>query len=175
MGYLSFCELFLLVPIFIVTIFLGITTTSLPVISSYGQQSNNLVNLSPSTNYPANHHEIPDGRQQLIVIPSLSGNDVAVLEEQAKGNEDVQQGEVLSKHKATDLTEREEQEEDKIVGSTQQNVEEKIMEMQKQYEHNEERTKENVRQAVNKYQENDDIRNEVKYNNNGIPLELPFP
>lgn len=112
MGYLSFCELLLLVPIFIVTTLLGITTTSLPVISSYGQQSHNLINLSPSTNDHANQNEISDGRQQLIAIPSLSGNDIAIVEEQANGNED---------------------------------------------------------------QKNDDNGNEVKYNNNGIPLELPFP
>jgi hypothetical protein len=139
---------YLSVLIFIVTIFLGITVTSLPAISSYGQQSHNLMNSIPSTNDPPNQREISDGRQPPIVLPSISGKDIAVVEEQVKDKEDKQQGETLSKHTATDLIKGEEREEDEIVRSMQQNEEDL---------------------------ENNDNGYEVEDDNNDVPLQLPFP
>src|ERR671919_634890 len=145
MTYLSF-ESFLSVLIS-VTAILGIITASPTGNFAYGQPSHNVTNLIPSADNPANQPQISKGGQQLIIIPSLSEDDIAVMEEQAKNNEEGQQGQELDS-KQTSMPENEE-----------------------------EKIKENLEEAI-KYQENNDVRNEEKYNfnnDNGIPLELPFP
>jgi hypothetical protein len=145
MTYLSF-ESFLSVLIS-VTAILGIITASPTGNSAYGQPSHNVMNLIPSADNPANQPRISKGGQQLIIIPSLSDDDIAVMEEQSKNNEEGQQGQELDS-KQTSIPENEE-----------------------------EKIKENLEEAI-KYRENNDIRNEEKYNfnnDNGIPLELPFP
>lgn len=147
MTYLSFPESFLSVLIS-VTAILGIITASPTGNSAYGQPSHNLMNFIPSADNPANQPQISKGGQQLIIIPSLSDDDIAMMEEQAKNNEEGrQQGQEL----------------DSIQTSILENEEEKI--------------KENLEEAI-KYQENNEIRNEEKYNfnnDNEVPLELPFP
>ncbi len=80
MAYVSFRESLLSVLIF-VTAILGISTAS-PVNSAYGQPSHNLMNFIPSADNPANQPEISKGGQQLIIIPSLSDDDIAMTEEQ---------------------------------------------------------------------------------------------
>jgi hypothetical protein len=150
MTYLSFREPFLSVLIF-VTAILGISTASPTGSSAYGQPSHNLMNFIPSADNPANQPQISKGGQQLIIIPSLSDNDIAVLEEQAKNNEEGQQ----------------EQEQEQELDSKQTNIR----------KNEEEKIKENLEEAI-KYQENNDIGNEEKYNfnnDNEVPLELPFP
>src|ERR671914_1783753 len=92
MVYLSFRESFLSVLIF-VTAILGIITASPTGNSAYGQPSHNLMNFIPDE--PANQPQISKGGQQLIIIPSLSDDDIAVMEEQAKNNEQGQQGQGL--------------------------------------------------------------------------------
>lgn len=168
MTNLSFRKSFLSVLIF-VTAALG-TTTASP--SAYGQQSPNLINFISSADDPANQHQTSNRVQQLLIIPSLSDDDIAVVEEQAKNNEEGQLGQgLVSKQTMIDLIQQsKENEEDKIIsdlsgqsGSIRQNEEEKI--------------EENL-EEVKKYQEKDEIGNEQKdnfNNNNGIPLELPFP
>ena len=146
MTYLSFRESFLSILIF-VTAILGISTALPTGNSVYGQPSHNLMNFDPSADDPADQPQISKGGQQLIIIPSLSDDDIAVMEEQAKNNEEGQQGQELDS-KQTSIPENEE-----------------------------EKIKENLEEAI-KYRENNDIRNEEKYNfnnDNGIPLELPFP
>ncbi|MDQ4013774.1 MAG: hypothetical protein M3146_08640 [Thermoproteota archaeon] len=146
MTYLSFPESFLAVLIS-VTAILGIITASPPGSSAYGQPSHNLMNFIPSADNPANQPQISKGGQQLIIIPSLSDDDIAIMEEQAKNNEKGrQQGQELDS-------------------------------IQTSLENEEEKIKENLEEAI-KYQENNDIRNEEKYNfnnDNEVPLELPFP
>ncbi len=145
MACLSFRESFLSVLIF-VTAILGISTAS-PENSAYGQPSHTLMNFIPSADNPANQPEISKGGQQLIIIPSLSDDDIAVTEEQAKNNEEGQQGQELD-YKQT---------------STRENEEEKI--------------KEDLEKAIKYQEYNDIGNEEKNNFNNGneIPLELPFP
>lgn len=145
MTFLSFRELCLSVLVFIVT------AASLIGNSAYGQQSHNLTNLIPSAN-----DLISDGGQRLIIIPGLSGNDLAVGVEQPEINEAGRQGQgqgLIPQQTMTDLIEiRKEQADDKIIrdsedqrGSIQQEEEEeKIEEIQKQQEDKEEKIKENL-------------------------------
>lgn len=147
MAYLSFRESLLSVLIF-VTAIIGISTALPTGNSAYGQPSHNVISFIPSADDRANLHQISKGGQQLIIIPSLSNDDIAVMEEQAKNNGDGQQGQGLD-YKQTSIRENEE---DKV---------KEIMEEAKKYQ-----------------EKIYDIGNEEKYklnNNNDIPLELPFP
>ena len=145
MACLSFSESFLSVLIF-VTAILGISTAS-PENSAYGQPSYTLMNFIPSADNPANQPEISKGGQQLIIIPSLSDDDIAVMEEQAKNNDEGQQGQELDSRQT----------------STRENEEEKI--------------KENLEEAIKYQENNDIGNEEKNNfnNDNEIPLELPFP
>lgn len=151
MTFLSFRELCLSVLVFIVT------ATSFTGNSAYGQQSHNLTNLIPSANDPASQHQISDGGQRLIIIPGLSGNDLAVGVEQPESNEAGRQGQgqgqgLIPQQTMIDPIEiRKEQADDKIIRdsedqreSIQQEEEEKIGEIQKQQEDKEEKIKENL-------------------------------
>src|ERR687896_2444169 len=145
MTYLSF-ESFLSILIS-VTAILGIITALPTGNSAYGQPSHNVMNLIPSADNRANQPEISNGGQQLIIIPSLSDDDIAVMEEQAKNNEEGQQGQGLVSKQTSIL----------------ENVEEKI--------------KENLEEAMKYQENNDiGSEEKYKFNNdNDIPLELPFP
>lgn len=107
MVYLSFRESFLSVLIFVAAI-LGISTASPPGNSAYGQSSHNLMNFNPSADNLANQPEIARGGQQLIIIPSLTDDDIAVMEEQAKNNDEGQQVQELDS-KQTSIRENEEE------------------------------------------------------------------
>jgi hypothetical protein len=115
--------------------------------SAYGLPSHNLMNFIPSTDNSANQLQVSKGGQQLIIIPSLSDDDIAVMEEQAKNSEEGQQGQELDSKQTSIL----ESEDEKI----KDNLEEAI----KYQENNGIRNEE-------KYNFNND---------NEIPLELPFP
>jgi hypothetical protein len=145
MTYLS-VESFLSVLIS-VTAILGIITASPTENSAYGQPSHNVMNLIPSADNPTNQPQISKGGQQLIIIPSLSDDDIAVMEEQAKNNEEGQQGQELDS-KQTSIPESEEEK-----------IKEILEETTKHQENNDIKNKE-------KYNFNND---------NKIPLELPFP
>jgi hypothetical protein len=145
MTYLSF-ESFLSVLIS-VTAILGIITASPTGNSAYGEPSHNLMNLIPSADNPTNQPQISKGGQQLIIVPSLSDDDIAVTEEQAKNNEGGQQGQELDS-KQTSIPESEEEK-----------IKEILEETTKHQENNDIKNKE-------KYNFNND---------NKIPLELPFP
>jgi hypothetical protein len=197
--FLSFCELCLSVLVFIVT------AASLTGNSAYGQQSHNLTNLIPSANDPASQHQISDGGQRLIIIPGLSGNDLAVGVEQPESNEAGRQGQGLIPQQTMigPIEIRKEQADDKIIrdsedqrGNIQQEEEEIIGEIQKQQEDKEEKIRENLVTAETRtsktlqesmeeeqeanHQEDDDKNGKEEekdnFNSNiGIPLELPFP
>lgn len=145
MACLSFRESLLSVLI-LVTAILGISTVS-PGNSAYGQPSHNLMNFIPSADNPVNQPEISKGGQQLIIIPSLSDDDIAVTEEQAKNNEEGQQGQELDSKQT----------------SIRENEEEKI--------------KENLEEAIKYQENNDIGNEEKNNFNddNEVPLELPFP
>jgi hypothetical protein len=196
--FLSFRELCLSLLVFIVT------AASLTGNSAYGQQSHNLTNLIPSANDPASQHQISDGGQRLIIIPGLSGNDLAVGVEQPESNEAGRPGQGLIPQQTMigPIETRKEHADDKIIRdsedqreSIQQEEEEKIWEIQKQQEDKEEKIKENLvtaettmsktlQESMEEEQEanhqEDDDRNgkeeKDNFNSNiGIPLELPFP
>lgn len=130
-----------------VTAILGIITASPTGNSAYGQPSHNLMNLIPSADNPTNQPQISEGGQQLIIIPSLSDDDIAVMEEQAKNNEEGQQGQEFDS-KQTSIQESEEEK-----------IKEILEEATKHQENNDIRNKE---------------KNNFN-NDNKIPLELPFP
>ena len=141
MPCLSFRESFLSVLIFVTAI-----STAYPIgNSAYGQPSHNL--MIPSADNPANQPQISKGGQQLIIIPSLSDDDIAVMEEQAKNNEEGQQGQELDSKQT----------------SIRENEEEKI--------------KENLEEAIKYQENNDiGSEEKSNFNNdNEVPLELPFP
>lgn len=144
MAYLSFHESFLSVLIF-VTAILGISTAYPTGNSAYGQPSHYL--MIPSADNPANQPQISKEGQQLIIIPSLSDDDIAVMEQQAKNNEEGQQGQELD-FKQTSIREDEG-----------------------------EKIKENLEEAIKYQENNDIRNEEkYDFNNdNEIPLELPFP
>jgi hypothetical protein len=197
--FLSFRELCLSLLVFIVT------AASLTGNSAYGQQSHNLTNLIPSANDPASQHQISDGGQRLIIIPGLSGNDLAVGVEQPESNEAGRQGQGLIPQQTMigPIEIRKEQADDKIIrdsedqrGNIQQEEEEIIGEIQKQQEDKEEKIRENLVTAETRtsktlqesmeeeqeanHQEDDDKNGKEEekdnFNSNiGIPLELPFP
>jgi hypothetical protein len=179
-----------------------VTATSFIGNSAYGQQSHNLTDLIPSANDPASQHQISDGGQRLIIIPSLSGNDLAVGVEQPESNDAGRQGLIPQQTMIDPIEIRKEQADDKIIrdsedqrGSIQQEEEEKIREIQKQQEDKEEKIKENLVTAETRtsktlqesmeeeqeanHQEDDDKNGKEEkdnFNSNiGIPLELPFP
>ena len=85
MTYLS-VESFLSVLIS-VTAILGVITASPTGSSAYGQPSHNLRNSILSADNPADQPQISKGGQQLIIIPSLSDDDIAVMEEGQQGQE----------------------------------------------------------------------------------------
>jgi hypothetical protein len=146
MTYLSFRESFLSILIF-VTAILGISTALPTGNSAYGQPSHNLMNFDTSADDPADQPQISKGGQQLIIIPSLSDDDIAVMEEQAKNNEEGQQGQGLVSKQTSIL------------------------------ENGEEKIKENLEEAMKYQEKNDiGSEEKYNFNNdNDIPLELPFP
>ena len=146
MTYLSFRESFLSVLIS-VTALLGIITASPTGSSAYGQPSHNLMNSILSADNPADQPQISKGGQQLIIIPSLSDDDIAVMEEQVKNNEEQQQGNELDS-KQTSIPENEK-----------------------------EKIKENLDEALRYQEINGIRYEHIyNFNNdNKIPLELPFP
>jgi hypothetical protein len=96
---------------------------------------------------------ISDGGQRLIIIPGLSGNDLAVGVEQPESNEAGRQGQGLIPQQTMigPIEIRKEQADDKIIrdsedqrGNIQQEEEEIIGEIQKQQEDKEEKIKENL-------------------------------
>ena len=103
--------------------------------------------MIPSADNPANQPQISKGGQQLIIIPSLSDDDIAVMEQLAKNNEEGQQGQELDS-KQTSIREDEE-----------------------------EKIKENLEEAIKYQENNDIGNEEkYNFNNdNEVPLELPFP
>ena len=103
--------------------------------------------MIPSADNPANQPQISKGGQQLIIIPSLSDDDIAVMEQLAKNNEEGQQGQELDSKQTSIL----EDEEEKI--------------------------KENLEEAIKYQENNDiGSEEKSNFNNdNEVPLELPFP
>lgn len=199
MIYLSFRggNLTILFPL---AVALGIFSVLLNGSSAYGQQSDNLANLFPSAN-PNSQQPIFGGEQQLIIIPSISGNDLSTVIEEPEGKEEIGgQGLIPQRTGADVIEEKREQAEDepnknsaRERESIQQKEEDKIEEIQKQQEDRQKKidekledTKSKISKAIEErvggqeeHQEQNDDKNgkEAKdiSTNNGVPIELPFP
>jgi hypothetical protein len=197
--YLSFRGGNLLV-LFPLAVALGIFSVLLNGSSAYGQQSDNLANLFPSAN-PNSQQPIFGGEQQLIIIPSISGNDLSTVIEEPEGKEEIGgQGLIPQRTGADVIEEKREQAEDEPnknsateKESIQQEEEDKIEEIQKQQEDRQKKidekledTKSKISKAIEEgiggqeeLQEQNDDKNgkEAKdiSTNNGVPIELPFP
>jgi hypothetical protein len=197
--YLSFRGGNLLV-LFPLAVALGIFSVLLNGSSAYGQQSDNLANLFPSAN-PNSQQPIFGGEQQLIIIPSISGNDLSTVIEEPEGKEEIGgQGLIPQRTGADVIEEKREQAEDEPnknsateKESIQQEEEDKIEEIQKQQEDRQKKidekledTKSKISKAIEEgiggqeeHQEQNDDKNgkEAKdiSTNNGVPIELPFP
>lgn len=199
MIYLSFRggNLTILFPL---AVALGIFSVLLNGSSAYGQQSDNLANLFPSAS-PNSQQPIFGGEQQLIIIPSISGNDLSTVIEEPEGKEEIGgQGLIPQRTGADVIEEKGEQAEDEPNKnsatereSIQQKEEDKIEEIQKQQEDRQKKidekledTKSKISEAIEErvggqeelQEQNDDKNGKVAKDistNNGVPIELPFP
>lgn len=172
--------------------------------SAYAQDSGIRTNpISPTDGYTS-QQQIPDG-QQLIVIPSLSPNNINTSIEQPEAIvEDTEQGQGLGQELTTQETttdvieESREQVTDELRNSQiqremmQGEQEEKEVEILEQQEDREQEMQEGLEEATrtttsnpieeeeeeeqNNEQDDNNMEEERKDNsNNDIPLELPFP
>ena len=169
---------------------------------AYGQHSDIRTSLIPSANNATSQHQISDGGQQLIAIPSLSSNDLDPGKQQSgiKDNDREQrQGlEPAFEQTMVDIIEeRSEQEGDKIIRNLptqretiqQQGEEGKLKEIQAQQKEDEQirekledaevKTDETIEDELHQNGYNDGEKkredsSDVK--NNGVTIiELPFP
>jgi hypothetical protein len=186
--------------LFPLAVALGIFLVLLNGSSAYGQQSDNLANLFPSAS-PNSQQPIFGGEQQLIIIPSISGNDLSTVIEEPEGKEEIGgQGLIPQRTGADVIEEKGEQAEDEPNKnsatereSRQQKEEDKIEEIQKQQEDRQKKidekledTKSKISEAIEErvggqeelQEQNDDKNGKVAKDistNNGVPIELPFP
>ncbi|MGI8833733.1 MAG: hypothetical protein ACR2IS_13995 [Nitrososphaeraceae archaeon] len=169
---------------------------------AYGQHSDIRTSLIPSANNATSQHQISDGGQQLIAIPSLSSNDLdpGIQQSGVKDNDREQrQGlEPAVEQTMVDIIEeRREQEGDKIIRNLptqretiqQQGEEGKLKEIQAQQEEDEQirekledaevKTDETIEDELHQNGYNDGEKkredsSDVK--NNGVTIiKLPFP
>ena len=186
--------------LFIVAASLGIV--SVTANPAYGQHSDIRTSLIPSANNATSQHQISDGGQQLIAIPSLSSNDLdpGIQQSGVKDNDREQrQGlEPAFEQTMVDIIEeRSEQEGDKIIRNLptqretiqQQGEEGKLKEIQAQQKEDEQireqledaevKTDETIEDEIHQNGYNDGEKkredsSDVK--NNGVTIiELPFP
>ena len=184
-----------------------IVAASLGIVSvtanpAYGQHSDIRTSLIPSANNATSQHQISDGGQQLIAIPSLSSNDLdpGIQQSGVKDNDREQrQGlEPAFEQTMVDIIEeRSEQEGDKIIRNLptqretiqQQGEEGKLKEIQAQQKEDEQireqledaevKTDETIEDEIHQNGYNDGEKkredsSDVK--NNGVTIiELPFP
>ena len=184
-----------------------IVAASLGIVSvtanpAYGQHSDIRTSLIPSANNATSQHQISDGGQQLIAIPSLSSNDLdpGIQQSGVKDNDREQrQGlEPAFEQTMVDIIEeRSEQEGDKIIRNLptqretiqQQGEEGKLKEIQAQQKEDEQireqledaevKTDETIEDKLHQNGYNDGEKkredsSDVK--NNGVTIiELPFP
>lgn len=182
--------------LFPLAVALGIFSVLLNGSSAYGQQSDNLANLFPSAN-PNSQQPIFGGEQQLIIIPSISGNDLSTVIEEPEGKEEIGgQGLIPQRTSADVIEEKREQAEHepnknsaRERESIQQKEEDKIEEIQKQQEDRQKKidekledTKSKISEAIEErvggqeeHQEQNDVLDKDISTNNGVPIELPFP
>ncbi|MGB8133959.1 MAG: hypothetical protein WA326_07465 [Nitrososphaeraceae archaeon] len=170
----------------------------------YGQQSDSLGNPIPLVSNNTSQLQASGGKQQLVIIPSLSSNELSTVIEEPEPNEEIrrlEQGLVPQRTGIDSIEKNSEKVEDELdtISATesekiQKEEENQIDEIQKQQEDTQEKLAEKLEAAESKtsetidetIRESEDIHNEQNDDtngkedkesgkNNGVPIELPFP
>jgi hypothetical protein len=169
----------------------------------YGQQSDSLENPIPMVNNNTSQLQASGGKQQLVIIPSLSSNELSTVIDEPEPNEEIrrlEQGLVPQRTGMDPIdenSEKVEDEHDTISATESENIQEEenqIDEIQKQQEDTQEKLaekleaaesrtsktiEETIRESENIHNEQNDDTNEKEDKetgkNNGVPIELPFP
>jgi hypothetical protein len=170
----------------------------------YGQQSDSLGNPIPLVNNNTSQQQASGGKQQLVIIPSLSSNELSTVIDEPEPNEEIrrlEQGLVPQRTGMDSIEENSEKVEDEhetISATESENIqkeeENQIDEIQKQQEDTQEKLaekleaaesktsktiEETIRESENIHNEQNDDTNEKEDKetgkNNGVPIELPFP
>jgi hypothetical protein len=173
-------------------------------IFAYGQQSDSLGNPIPLINNNTNQLPSSGGKQQLVIIPTLSSNELSTQVDEPEPNEEIrklEQGLVSQKTGIDFIEENREKAEDEpdTISATaseniQQEKENKKDEIQKQQEDMQEKLADKLDAAKSKtgdtveetIRESENIQNEQNDDTNGkeeketggdsgVPIELPFP
>jgi 3-methyladenine DNA glycosylase AlkC len=170
----------------------------------YGQQSDSLGNPIPLVNNNTSQQQASGGKQQLVIIPSLSSNELSTVIDEPEPNEEIrrlEQGLVPQRTGMDSIEENSEKVEDELdtISATeseniQKEEENQIDDIQKQQEDTQEKLaekleaaesktsktiEETIRESENIHNEQNDDTNEKEDKetgkNNGVPIELPFP
>ena len=173
-------------------------------IFAYGQQSDSLGNPLPQVNNNTNQLAHSGGKQQLVIIPSLSSNELSTVIDKPEPNEEIrklEQGLVSQRTGIDFIEENREKAEDALdtisaaeSEDIQQEDEDQIAEIQKRQEDTQEKLADNLDAAESKtsetveetVRESENIQDEQNDDTNGkedketgkdsgVPIELPFP
>jgi hypothetical protein len=173
-------------------------------IFAYGQQSDSLGDPISQVNNNTNHLQHSEGKQQLVIIPSLSSNELSTVVDEPEPNEEIrklEQGLVSQRSGIDFIEENREKAEDALdsISATesedlQQEEENQIDEIQKQQEDTQEKLADKLDAAESKtsetveetIRESENMQNEQNDDTNGkedketgkdsgVPIELPFP
>jgi hypothetical protein len=169
----------------------------------YGRQSDSLGNPIPSVNNNTSQLQASGGKQQLVIIPSLSSNELSTVVDKPEPNEEIrrlEQGLVPQRTGMDSIEENSEKVEDELdtISATegeniQKEEENQIDDIQKQQEDTQEKLaekleaaesktsdtiEETIRESEDLREQNDDTNGKEDKEpgkNNGVPIELPFP
>jgi hypothetical protein len=171
---------------------------------AYGQESDSLGNPLPQVDNNTNQAPHSGEKQQLVIIPSLSSNELSTVIDKPEPNEEIRRLEqgLVSQRTGTDfIDENHEKAEDvpdtiSAAGSEdiQQEDENQIAEIQEQQEDTQEKLEDKLDAAESKtsetvegtIRESENMQNEQNDDTNekgdketgkdsGVPIELPFP
>lgn len=172
-------------------------------IFAYGQESDSLGNPLPQVNNNTNQLSHSGEKQQLVIIPSLSSNELSTVIDKPEPNEEIRRLEqgLVSQRTGIDFIEENREKEDALDTMSaadsediQQEDENQIAEIQEQQEDTQEKladkldaveskTSETVEETI---RESENIQNEqiddtngkedkITDKDSGVPIELPFP
>jgi hypothetical protein len=152
-------------------------------IFAYGQKSDSLGNPIPQINNNTNQLPNSGGKQQLVIIPSLSSNELSIAIDKPEPNEEIKRLEQgLLSQTATESEDVQQEDENQIdeIEKQQEDTREKLAD---KLEAAESETSETVEETMG---EAGNIQNEQNGGTNGkedketrkdsgVPIELPFP
>jgi hypothetical protein len=152
-------------------------------IFAYGQKSDSLGNPIPQINNNTNQLPNSGGKQQLVIIPSLSSNELSTAIDKPEPNEEIKRLEQgLLSQTATESEDVQQEDENQIdeIEKQQEDTREKLAD---KLEAAESETSETVEETMG---EAGNIQNEQNggtngkedketHKDSGVPIELPFP